>query len=70
MIMQLASILDQYRDAFQAKYGARLLPSHLRAIERSGDGHPRPATFVQCLHTVINVATRSVGTALPAMSES
>jgi Putative transposase/Transposase zinc-binding domain len=33
MIMQLASILDQYHDAFQAKYGARLLPSHLRAIE-------------------------------------
>jgi hypothetical protein len=33
MIMQLASILDQYHDAFQAKYGSRLLPSHLRAIE-------------------------------------
>jgi hypothetical protein len=33
MIMHLASILDQYHDAFQAKYGARLLPSHLRAIE-------------------------------------
>jgi Putative transposase/Transposase zinc-binding domain len=31
--MQLASILDQYHDAFQAKYGSRLLPAHLRAIE-------------------------------------
>jgi hypothetical protein len=31
--MQLASILDQYHDAFQSKYGSRLLPSHLRAIE-------------------------------------
>jgi hypothetical protein len=33
MIMQLASILDQYHDAFQAKYGSRLLPGHLRCIE-------------------------------------
>lgn len=31
--MHLASILEQYHDAFQAKYGSRLLPSHLRAIE-------------------------------------
>lgn len=31
--MQLASILNQYHDAFQAKYGSRLLPSHLGAIE-------------------------------------
>lgn len=31
--MQLASIFDQYHDAFQAKYGSRLLPGHLRAIE-------------------------------------
>ena len=31
--MQLASILDQYRDAFQAKYASRLSPAHLRAIE-------------------------------------
>ena len=31
--MQLASILDQYHDAFQAKYGSRLSPGHLRAIE-------------------------------------
>jgi hypothetical protein len=33
MIMQLALILDQYHDAFQAKYGSRLLPGHLRAID-------------------------------------
>jgi len=32
MIMQLASILNQYHDAFQAKYRSRLLPGHLRAI--------------------------------------
>ena len=31
--MQLASILDQYHDAFQAKYGPQLLPGHLRAID-------------------------------------
>jgi hypothetical protein len=26
--MRLASILDQYHDAFQSKYGSRLLPGH------------------------------------------
>lgn len=31
--MQLASILDQYHDAFQAKYASRLSQAHLRAIE-------------------------------------
>ena len=31
--MQLASILNQYHDVFQAKYGSRLLPGHLRAID-------------------------------------
>jgi len=31
--MQLASILDQYHDAFQAKYGPQLLPGHLHAID-------------------------------------
>ncbi len=31
--MQLASVLEQYHDAFQAKYGSRLLPSQLLAIE-------------------------------------
>jgi hypothetical protein len=33
MIMQLGSILDQYHDAFQAKYASRLSQAHLRAIE-------------------------------------
>jgi hypothetical protein len=33
MIMQLAPILDQYHDAFRAKYGSKLLPGHLRAID-------------------------------------
>jgi hypothetical protein len=33
MIMQLASILVQYHDAFRAKYGSRLLSGQLRAIE-------------------------------------
>jgi hypothetical protein len=33
MIMQLAAILNQYHDAFQAQYGSRLLPGHLRAID-------------------------------------
>ena len=31
--MQLAAILNQYHDVFQAKYGSRLLPGHLRAID-------------------------------------
>lgn len=30
--MQLASIVDQYADAFKAKYAARLLPGHLKAL--------------------------------------
>jgi len=30
--MQLASILNQYHYAFQVKYGPRLLPGHLSAI--------------------------------------
>jgi hypothetical protein len=33
MIMQLASILDQYYDAFQVKFASQLLPGHLRAID-------------------------------------
>jgi len=33
VIMQLASILDQYHDAFQAQYGSRLLPAHLHAMD-------------------------------------
>ena len=31
--MRLASIIDEYRDAFIAKYGSRLLPGHFRAID-------------------------------------
>ena len=31
--MQLAAILHQYHDAFQAKYSVRLLPDHLHAID-------------------------------------
>jgi len=34
--MHLASILDQYNDAFRDKYDSRLLPGHLRAIEAIG----------------------------------
>ena len=49
--MQLASILHQYRDPLQAKYGSQLLPGHLRAIDairrcRTPDAGE---LFVQCL---------------------
>jgi hypothetical protein len=33
MIMHLAAILNQYHDAFQAKYSSWLLPGHLSAID-------------------------------------
>lgn len=48
--MQLASILDQYYDAFQAKYSSRLLPSHLRAINAIRRCRTPAAgeIFVQC----------------------
>jgi hypothetical protein len=48
--MRLASILDQYHDAFQAKYGSQLLPGHLRAIEAIGRCRTPAAgeLFVQC----------------------
>ncbi len=48
--MQLASILDQYHDAFQAKYGSRLTPGHLRAIDAIGRCRTPAAgeLFVQC----------------------
>jgi hypothetical protein len=51
MIMRLATIPDQYHDALQAKYGSRLLPGHLRAIEAIGRCRtPRAGElFVQCL---------------------
>ena len=49
--MRLASILDQYHDALQAKYGLRLLPGHLRAIEAISRCRTPQAgeLFVQCL---------------------
>lgn len=49
--MQLASILDQYYDAFQAKYGQRLLPAHVRAIQaiRSCRTPEAGQVLVQCL---------------------
>jgi hypothetical protein len=48
--MRLASILDQYHDAFQAKYGSQLLPGHLRAIDAVGRCRTPQAgeLFVQC----------------------
>jgi hypothetical protein len=48
--MHLASILDQYHDAFQAKYGSQLLPGHLRAIDAIGRCRTPDAgqLFVQC----------------------
>ena len=48
--MQLAFILDQYHDAFQAKYGSRLLPGHFRAIDAIGRCRTPEAgeLFVQC----------------------
>jgi len=50
VIMQLAAILDQCHDTFQAKYGSKLLPGHLRAIEAIGKCRSSEAgeLFVQC----------------------
>lgn len=54
--MQLASILDQYHHAFQAKYGSRLLPSHLRAIDaisrcRTPEAGQLLLQCIDCSHT-------------------
>ena len=48
--MQLAPILDQYHNAFNAKYGSRLLPGHLRAIDAIGRCRTSQAgqMLVQC----------------------
>ena len=48
--MQLTSILDQYHKSFQAKYGSRLLPGHLRAIDAISRCRTPDAgqLFVQC----------------------
>jgi hypothetical protein len=50
MIMHLVSILDQYHDAFHAKYGSRLLPGHLHAIDAISRCRTPEAgeLFVQC----------------------
>jgi hypothetical protein len=55
--MQLAAILDQYYDAFQAKYGSRLLPSHLRAIDaisrrRTAEAGQLLVQCSDCGHTI------------------
>ncbi|PIP05542.1 MAG: IS91 family transposase [Syntrophobacterales bacterium CG_4_9_14_3_um_filter_49_8] len=49
--MQLASILDQYHDALQAKYGSQLLTGHLHAIDAISRCRTPEAgeLFVQCL---------------------
>jgi hypothetical protein len=48
--MQLASIIDQYHDTFKVKYGTRLLPGHLRAIDAIRRCRTTQAgeLFVQC----------------------
>ena len=49
--MQLASLIHQYHDALQAKYGSQLLPGHLRAIDAIRRCRTPEAgeLFVQCL---------------------
>jgi len=51
-MIQLASILDQYHDAFPAQYGSRLLPGHLQAIEaiRCCRTPEAGQLLVQCTH--------------------
>lgn len=56
--MRLATILDQYQDAFQAKYGSRLLPGHLRAINaisrcRTPDTGELLVQCSDCGHTIL-----------------
>ena len=48
--MQFASLLHQYHDALQAKYGSQLLPGHLRAINAIRRCRTPEAgeLFVQC----------------------
>jgi len=62
--MQLAPILDQYHDALQAKYGSRLLPGHLRAINaisrcRTPDAGQLLVQCSDCGHTMLQ--SRSCG---------
>ena len=56
--MQLAPILEQYLDAFRAKYGSRLLPSHQRAINaitkcRTPEAGQLIVECSDCSHTVL-----------------
>ena len=48
--MELASLIHQYHDALQSKYGSRLLPSHLRAMDAIRRCRTPEAgeLFVQC----------------------
>lgn len=50
--MQLTSIIDQYHDVLLAKYGPRLLPGHLRAIDAISRCRTPEAgeLLVQCHH--------------------
>ena len=55
--MQLTSILNQYHNAFQAKYGSRLLPGHLRAIDainrcRTPEAGQLLVRCTDCGHTI------------------
>ena len=54
--MKLASLMNQYHDALHAKYGSRLLPGHLRAIQaikrcRSPEAGELFVHCPQCHHT-------------------
>jgi len=54
--VQLASILNQYQDAFLDKYGSRMLPGHLRAIRaisscRTPDAGQMLVQCSDCGHT-------------------
>jgi hypothetical protein len=54
--MKLASLMDQYHDALHAKYGSRLLPGHLRAIQairqcRTPEAGELFVHCPQCQHT-------------------
>jgi len=56
MIMQLASLVDQYLDAFKAKYTPRLWPIHLDALDaivrcRTADAGELQVRCTECAHT-------------------
>jgi hypothetical protein len=60
--MQLASIVDQYADAFKANYAARLLPGHLKALDAIR--RCRTPRAVRCRCVARNV-TRQCGSLAP-----